>query len=356
MLLLCILFITSVWFCIDYPASLEKNIETGFGVSETKYGLLYTFFAIPNCIMPLVGGIFFDKLGTRNGLMLFSFVVCIGQGLLMLGGYQMSFNTLLIGRIVFGIGCEAMIVGQSAIASAWFMNFELSFAMSVIVCFPMLGSFMQGALIPTVYERTEDFGWVFAIGFIMCLGSFLISILMAIMDSKTEKADNRLLDEYALKKKEAAGIRISGRKSSAFGGDNVSSYSEAIKEHFDWNDLTQFPKQFWYTCISCCLMQIAINNFLVIGSAVLQTRYGWTEIQAGYLFPMPYVFAAFLSPILGKIIDKYGFRNQFSIIGSFCMITAHAMQLFMPDCEEGCAISIVPLFLLGVSYCTYAVA
>ena len=111
MLLLCILFITSVWFCIDYPASLEKNIETGFNVSETKYGLLYTFFAIPNCIMPLIGGIFFDKLGTRNGLMLFTFVVCIGQGLLMLGGYNMSFNTLLIGRIVFGVGCEAMIVG-----------------------------------------------------------------------------------------------------------------------------------------------------------------------------------------------------------------------------------------------------
>ena len=191
------------------------------------------------------------------------------------------------------------------------MNFELSFAMSVIVCFPMLGSFLQGALIPTVYERTQDFGWVFAIGFIMCVGSLIISIIMAITDAKTEKADDRLLDAFALKKREQAGIVTSGRKLSAaeFKDGNVSRYSEAIKEHFDWNDLFMFPRQFWYTCISCCLMQIAINNFLVIGSAVLQTRYGWTDIQAGYLFPMPYVFAAFLSPFLGKIIDMYGFRN-----------------------------------------------
>ena len=54
----------------------------------------------------------------------------------------MSFNLMLVGRIVFGIGCEAMIVGQSAITSQWFKNFELPLAMSLIVCFPLMGSFI----------------------------------------------------------------------------------------------------------------------------------------------------------------------------------------------------------------------
>lgn len=31
----CILFILSVWFCIDYPATLEKQIETGFKVTAS---------------------------------------------------------------------------------------------------------------------------------------------------------------------------------------------------------------------------------------------------------------------------------------------------------------------------------
>lgn len=183
MLLLCILFIVSVWFCIDYPASLEHNIEKEFRVSETKYGLLYSFFAVPNCVMPLIGGVFFDKFGIRKCLIAFTVLVCVGQGLLMVGGYNMSFNELLWGRIIFGIGCEAMIVGQSAIASSWFLNFELSFAMSVIVCFPMLGSFMLGAIVPTVYEQTLSFGYVFEIGFIMTLASLLISLVMAFMDN-----------------------------------------------------------------------------------------------------------------------------------------------------------------------------
>ena len=43
----------------------------------------------------------------------------------MIGGFQESFNLMLAGRVIFGIGCENMYVGQSAIISEWFINYEL---------------------------------------------------------------------------------------------------------------------------------------------------------------------------------------------------------------------------------------
>lgn len=195
MLFLCMMYVVSVNFCIDYPASLETQIETQFDVSNSKYGLLYSYFALPNAIMPIVGGVFFDKLGIRSGLILFTSIVCVGQGMFMLGGYNMDFNLMLWGRIVFGIGCEAMIVGQSAVTSAWFLNFELPFAMSMIVCFPLLGSFIQGSTIPTVYDA-NGFGWAFAIGFILCCASLCMVITIALIDRLTNKADDIILDKY----------------------------------------------------------------------------------------------------------------------------------------------------------------
>jgi len=78
MLVLCMFYVISVNFCIDYPASLEQEIEDGFNISQGKYGLLYSYFALPNAIMPIVGGIFFDKLGIRSGLILFTSIVCLG--------------------------------------------------------------------------------------------------------------------------------------------------------------------------------------------------------------------------------------------------------------------------------------
>jgi MFS family permease len=114
----------------------------------------------------------------------------------------------------------------------------------------------------------------------------------------------------------------------------VSKYSEVVHEHekFQWGDLLLFRKQFWYTCLSCMFMQIAINNSITIGSSVLQIRYGFSITEAGFIFTLPYVIAAIFSPILGLIVEKFGHRNQVSIAGSCCMVIAHSMQLFIPDC------------------------
>ena len=43
-------------------------------------------------------------------------------------------------------------------------------------------------------------------------------------------------------------------------------------------------------------------------------------------------------------------------MGSLMMVFAHFMQLLIPDCLDGCKISLAPLFMLGISYSTYAVA
>lgn len=62
MLFFCCTFVISNYFCYDNPASMETKIEDRI-VDETKYGLLYTVYAIPNVFLPLFGGIFLDKIG-----------------------------------------------------------------------------------------------------------------------------------------------------------------------------------------------------------------------------------------------------------------------------------------------------
>ena len=68
-------------------------------------------YAIPNTILPLIGGLLLDRIGIRAGLIIFTFTLVIGQGVFMLGGYRNDFNLMVIGRGIFGIGCESMYVG-----------------------------------------------------------------------------------------------------------------------------------------------------------------------------------------------------------------------------------------------------
>ena len=95
---------------------------------------------------------------------------------------------MFIARIIFGIGCEAMYVGQSAIVSVWFINYELPFGMSMISCVPLLGSFAGGAIVPTIYNES-GFGASFAVGFMVCCFCFLIVLVLYFIDYKVEKAD-----------------------------------------------------------------------------------------------------------------------------------------------------------------------
>ena len=72
----------------------------------------------------------------------------------MIRGYRESFNIMLIGRAIFGVGCESMYVGQSAIVSAWLLNYELQFAIAMITYIPLIGSLLNGFITPLVYRDT----------------------------------------------------------------------------------------------------------------------------------------------------------------------------------------------------------
>lgn len=100
----------------------------------------------------MFGGLLFDMIGTRNGILLFTAILVSGQGFFMIGGYKNSYTLMLIGRILYGMGCESMYVGQSAIITEWFINYEMPFAIACCSCLPLFGSFIGGSVIPKVYN------------------------------------------------------------------------------------------------------------------------------------------------------------------------------------------------------------
>jgi MFS family permease len=149
----------------------------------------------------MLGGVLLDKIGHRAGLIIFTTLLCIGQGVFMLGGYRNDFDLMIIGRGIFGMGCESMYVGQAAVISTWFINYELPLAIAMLSCIPLCGSFIGGAIVPYIYEQNRSFGDAFRIGFILCLIAFCIVIVRTVLDYKTEKHDAALLEKFVEEKR-----------------------------------------------------------------------------------------------------------------------------------------------------------
>lgn len=209
---------------------------------------------------------------------------------------------MIVGRVIFGMGGESMCVAQSAIVSSWFKGKELAFALGVNMSITRLGAVLNSVVVPSVYD-TNGLGMALMIGFVICVFSLANAFGLIFLDKKAED-------------------------------QNPSSEQAQLSEDdkFNWSDLYAFDLSFWILTGSCVLTYMSIFPFIQVASDLLQTKYHFDKITAGYLFGVPYIISACLSPILGIVIDKVGKRALLIISSSIILIIAFASSMMMQEC------------------------
>jgi len=178
-------FLLGSYFCYDNPGPLETQLEEQFHLDSTHFSLLYTVYSLPNMILPILGGIFLDKIGIRSGLVLFTTILTIGQLVFMVGGYQLNYDMMIAGRVVFGMGGECMNVAQSSIVSVWFKGKELAFALGVNMSISRLGSVLNAAIVPSIYD-SRGLGAALMVGFMICVFSLFTALGLVWLDRRRE--------------------------------------------------------------------------------------------------------------------------------------------------------------------------
>ena len=76
--------------------------------SEMYFSFLYSFYNIPNIILPLIGGILVDEIGYKITTLLFVGFITVGQLVVSFGMQLNSFPLMIFGRFIFGIGGESI--------------------------------------------------------------------------------------------------------------------------------------------------------------------------------------------------------------------------------------------------------
>lgn len=82
--------------------------------------MLYSLYAFPNVIVPLIGGMLIDKVGARIVLIITCSICVIGHAVYSFGGLENMFTIMLLGRIIFGVGGEVLHAAQNTLISNWF--------------------------------------------------------------------------------------------------------------------------------------------------------------------------------------------------------------------------------------------
>jgi predicted MFS family arabinose efflux permease len=305
-----------VYYAYNAVVPLADSIIRQFGISRAQYGLLYSYYSIPNFVIVLIGGILVDKIGTRKAGLLFAALCIVG---ITMTAAALSFPLMLAGRFLYGIGAESLLIAEIKILARWFRGKELSFAFGLNVTAVRLSDVSAlnlGAHLPGWTGSMRMALWVTVIVMLIGASAFLVYL----------RLDRR-------------------KEGGSEGGEKGASADKLVLR-----DIFKYPASYWYVSFLCLAFYSLVFPFVAFSSMFLQKKFGLSPGQAGFYGSFVYMATAVITPLFGLALDRIGKRATIMLFGSLVIVPCHlalGLTNFSP---------LLPMIGLGVSFSLVASA
>eukprot|EP00560_Eucampia_antarctica_P007462 CAMPEP_0197826808 /NCGR_PEP_ID=MMETSP1437-20131217/3707_1 /TAXON_ID=49252 ORGANISM="Eucampia antarctica, Strain CCMP1452" /NCGR_SAMPLE_ID=MMETSP1437 /ASSEMBLY_ACC=CAM_ASM_001096 /LENGTH=556 /DNA_ID=CAMNT_0043427397 /DNA_START=255 /DNA_END=1925 /DNA_ORIENTATION=+ len=275
---------TGNYYSFDIPAALHQQIENYMGPSKhfaTDFNLLYSVYSMPNIILPLFGGNIVDRAGAPACMVVFAFILFVGQVIFASGTCVRHWSIMLLGRVVYGLGGESISVASSTLASQWFEGKELAFSFGVNLAVSRLGSVINNMISPVIANAisTPFAMWV---GAMINALSILSGLGIYLLERKAKRRCEKQNNANALLT--ASLLEDDRNKDNILGNDDTHSVSlNSLKSTRDkaqgeqndkvrLRDVTRFGLSFWLLTLSCVVIYGCIIPFNNVASGILLQR------------------------------------------------------------------------------------
>lgn len=316
------------YFAYDSVGAIETTLIQVFHTDRAAIGTMYSVYSLAAIFAVLAGGFLIDRAGVRIGSLIFSTLVVIGAAVV---AWAPNITMMYVGRILFGMGSETMIVAQSAIIARWFSGKELAMAFGISLTVSRLGtlfSFNTEELLANRYGFRGAL-WIAAA---LCAASWIANWVYIAMDRHAEPI---------LKLPEAGA------------GDKIR-----------WSDIGKFTSAYWFAVGICVSFYSAIFPFTALSTDFFHDKWRLPMASAeglgffdGVFYNLTHMFSTaqgttsiiitasmFLAPFAGNLVDRIGRRATLMIIGSLLMIPSHLL-LGLTDLPP-----VFPMILLGAAF------
>ncbi len=302
------------YYVYDSISPLADLLAKQLNFSDADIGLLNGIYSVPNIFMVLIGGIIIDRIGTRISTFIFSALCLTGAVLTAFSGGDLILMAL--GRLVFGLGAESLIVAVTTVLGRWFKGKQLSFAFGINLTIARLGTF--AALNSPTWAKSFYTEWQ---------GPLLIAVVAAGV-SVISIAIYWIMDIYAER--------------------NLAVNPVPKQDEFNFKEVFTFPTSFWYVVLLCVTFYSAIFPFQTFAVKFFIETHGTTRELGGFLSSMLILFSMILTPLFGLLTDYIGKRSLLMMIGSLLLIPVYLLMnytqisLYVPMAIMGLSFSLIP--------------
>ena len=278
------------YYIYDSLSPINDYIQQSMNIDSAKFGLLFSFYALPNLLFLLVvAGFLLDRLGIRKAGTVYVFLILVGSLITSLGA-EKSFTAMLIGRMVFGFGSEATILVINKVIARWFKGRELGFAYGLNITVMRLGTILALNTSAQIADATGAWRWSVWAGTMVMFVSFIVFLIYLVMDRDVDKEIEAGTEEKIVVK-----------------------------------DILKFNSAFWFICFLCVTFYSAVFPFTNHSPRFLQMKFGISAAKGGLYTSLIMTASMIFTPLLGLLVDKLGHRGKIMIFGSLLIVPAHLL-------------------------------
>ena len=301
------------YYVYDALSPVADLLSKQLGFTDSNIGLLQGIYSVPNIFTVVIGGMIIDRIGVKKSTFIFGVLCFLGSIITVLSPHLWS---MALGRLIFGMGAESLIVAVTTLLAKWFRGKELSFAFGVNLTIARLGSF--AALNSPTWARGAYVSWryPFLLGVAVCTLCVIGALVYWLMENYAES-------HYEL--------------------GNASKPDKVV-----FKDLFNFGRSYWYIVGLCILFYSGIFPFQTFAVKFFMEAHGTSREQGGFLSSLLTLFAMIATPLFGLLVDKVGKRALFMMFGSLLLIPVYLIMgythvnLLIPMAMMGVAFSLIP--------------
>lgn len=382
-----------VYFSYNSPQLMADQLTSRFENTSLEISYLFTIYSVPNFIGAPLGGYILSRFGVRVGSFIFNLLIFLSSVIIFMGVRYDMFWMIILGRGVYGLGAESIIITQSTIAEKWFTGRFLSFAIGLNSFFNQSTASIQDLFLPIYFTSQRDLDSPFFVIGVISFVSFMVSVVFFFMDNfaeekmKSIKNYNKIHQIKALsssKDTEENSLDLNKLDSSMLStknshekkqpseNDNDNSFydedtesvanseifqsflsgKEEVEPVFTFSHIRHLGIMFWLlSLIFVTISQVYYQsiNFL---TPFLQNRFGYEYEMATRLVMFQQIFAAFAIPILSSIVVVIGMKGFFLIASSLIGLSSFVIFYFMP--AEPHMLVVAGVIMLGLQFSLYS--
>ncbi len=306
------LSIAGNYYAFDAMAPMAGLLHAQRGFSQSQIGLLNAVIGLPNIPLSLVGGLLIDRLGASRVAVGTAAFCCVGAVLTAIGE---PFSLMVLGRFLFGIGEETLLIALLAGVAQWFAAAGAAFAMSLLFSVARIGSYMAD-ISPKWAAGLYAGGWSPPLWLAAALTG--ISLVASL-----------------------AYLSLDGRRPYK-ARETKSGWTEML-------DIKAFDTSFWYILSLNVLFASVFFPFRsTFAIEYFEDAKGLSLADAGLVNSWVFFTAIFATPVFGLIADRFGHRAMMLTMGAalmpltFATLGATDWSLWISTAMMGLSFSVVP--------------